>query len=68
MVGTGKRATIATIHAGRGLQGRLYAMGLTPGESIRVLSNGGRGPLTISVRDTRVALGYGMASKIFVEE
>ena len=44
---------------------RLAELGLTPGVEMRVLQNRG-GPLLVSVRDSRLALGRGMAERIDV--
>jgi ferrous iron transport protein A len=45
---------------------RLASLGFTPGADLRVIQNYGRGPLIVNLRDTRVALGRGEASKILV--
>jgi Fe2+ transport system protein FeoA len=42
-------------------------MGLVPGVRMKVLSNGGRGPLMVMVGEIRMALGYRMAHRILVE-
>jgi Fe2+ transport system protein FeoA len=68
MAGTGEAVRVAGIHAGWGLQRRLADMGLTPGVEIRVMNRQGRGPLTIDLRGSRVALGHGVAHKIIVQE
>jgi Fe2+ transport system protein FeoA len=47
------------------LRKRLQAMGLIPGEEIRVVSCG-RGPMVISVKGSNIALGRGMANHIMV--
>ncbi len=64
----GKEVTIVSINAGRGLQARLFSLGLIPGVTIKVLSNSRPGPIRISVKDTRLALGWGVAQKIIVSE
>lgn len=46
---------------------RLASLGFTPGASLRVVQNFGHGPIIVNLRDTRVALGRGEASKILVE-
>jgi len=68
MTGPGEEVTLVGINAGRGLQARLYSMGLVPGVRMKVLNNGGRGPLMVLVKETRLALGYGVATKILVEK
>jgi ferrous iron transport protein A len=63
---TGDTAVVAGYEAGRGLRRRLLAMGLVPGESIRVVRAESSGPIIVAVKDTRVMLGRGMARKIMV--
>lgn len=65
MVNPGEEVTLMTIHAGYGLQSRLFSMGLSPGVKMKVVK-GAPGPLVVLVRDTRLALGCGMAHKIMV--
>ena len=55
------------ITGGRGIRSKLYSMGLIPGVSLKVLNRNGTGPLIISVKDSRLVIGRGMASKIIVE-
>jgi ferrous iron transport protein A len=43
-------------------------MGISVGCQIEVLQNPAHGPLLVLVRDTRIALGRGEASKILVME
>jgi len=51
-----------------GLLKRLMDMGLTPGTKITVVKAAPfRGPIEIYVRGSRLALGRGMARRIFVE-
>ena len=53
---------------GWGFQKRLMDMGLTPGTRITVVKSAPlRGPVEVSVRGSRLALGRGMAERIFVE-
>ncbi|MBN1213296.1 MAG: ferrous iron transport protein A [candidate division Zixibacteria bacterium] len=67
MVNTGRRVRLLTVKAGRGLQARLAAMGLVPGVELEVIRNSHHGPFIVSVKDTRLVLGRGMAHKIEVE-
>lgn len=62
----GKEVTLIGINGGRGVRSRLYSLGLIPGTRIKVLSNNGVGPIMVAVKDTRLALGRGMAIKIVV--
>jgi Fe2+ transport system protein FeoA len=64
----GTQAKIAKINAGCNLLKRLNEMGLTLGTTIKVVSDPCGGPVLIEVRDSRLALGRGVATKIYVEE
>lgn len=66
MLGPGERARLLSVNASEGLTSRLNDMGLTPGVELTVIQDAG-GPLLLSVRDSRLAVGRGMAQKIFVE-
>ena len=47
---------------------RLEDMGLTPGTEVTVVKSAPfNGPLEISVRGSRLAIGRGMAQRVFVE-
>lgn len=46
---------------------RLASMGLLPGETITVLKNSNSGPVLLLVKGAHIALGRGIASRIFVE-
>jgi ferrous iron transport protein A len=41
-------------------------MGFTPGETISMVQNYGRGPIIVSIRGTLLALGRGEARKVAV--
>jgi Fe2+ transport system protein FeoA len=45
---------------------RLLELGLTPGVEVRVVQDAG-GPMLVSVRGSRVALGRDLAEKMWVE-
>ncbi len=66
MVGTGQVVKLVRVAAGRILTRRLAELGLTPGVQLEILQDQG-GPLLLAVRDSRLALGRGMAHKIIVE-
>ncbi len=59
----GERATILSFGGGRAVQNRLASLGFTPGADIDMAQNIGFGPLIVTVRGTRVALGRGEAAK-----
>lgn len=70
---TGTVTSIKTGHGkgwgrGWGFEKRLMDMGLTPGTRVTVVKSAPfHGPLEILVRGSRLALGRGMAERIFVE-
>jgi len=66
---SGKKAVVKHITGGYGLQKKLEAMGIKAGsEVIKVSSHFFRGPVIIKVYNSQVAIGYGMACKIIIEE
>lgn len=67
MVTPGEEVRLVGIRGGWGVRRRLADMGLTPGEKVWVVQSGPSGPMLIVVRDSRLALGRGMAHKIMVE-
>jgi ferrous iron transport protein A len=66
-ISTGGLVTLTSIQVGLELTSRMTSLGLTPGVSVNVLQNNGRGPIIINVRGTHVALGRGEADKLLVE-
>lgn len=63
--GQGKRRRA---RRGWGFRKRLEDMGLTPGTRVRVVKSAPfHGPLEVYVRGSRLAIGRGMAKRIFVE-
>jgi len=64
----GQSGIVVQIQGGRGLIGRLDALGIRPGKRItKVSSMLMRGPVTIQVDGAQVAIGFGMANRIVVE-
>jgi len=66
-VDIGRKVRLLRIHAGRALQSHLTALGLVPGVEFEVIRSSNSGPFIISVKDTRLMLGRGMAQNIYVE-
>ena len=66
MVSPGKKVKIVSLNAGRGLRGHLLNMGLDAGSEIKVIKQGAPGPFLVAVKETRLAIGQGMAEKIMV--
>ncbi|RZB30068.1 MAG: ferrous iron transport protein A [Desulfobacteraceae bacterium Eth-SRB1] len=67
MIDSGEEVILIDIRGGRGVRSKLYSMGLVPGVTLRILNRSGSGPLMIEVKDSRLAIGRGMAEKIIVE-
>ncbi|MBE0415402.1 MAG: ferrous iron transport protein A [Dehalococcoidia bacterium] len=64
----GQSGTVIEILGGHGLVNRLSSLGIRPGKRItKVSSIFMRGPVTIQVGQTQIAIGFGMAGKILVE-
>lgn len=63
----GEPVQVVEVLGGHGLVGRLESMGIRPGTEIRKVSSVFmRGPVTVEVHGTRVAMGFGMARKVLV--
>ena len=65
-LGTGGTGVIYDFVAGHTLVSRLSALGFTPDVRVTMVQNFGHGPVIVSVRDTRIALGRGEAGKVRV--
>jgi ferrous iron transport protein A len=68
MLPEGAMAKIVEIHGGRGLCRRLAELGFSIGGTIRLVKSHSPGPVVVEVRDSRVAIGRGVAMKVMVEE
>ncbi len=56
------------IEGGQGMINRLNALGIITGKKIKKIDSMlMRGPATVLVNRTKVAIGFGMAGKIFIE-
>jgi len=69
LISTGEKVEIVS-HKGQagGLPNcmeHVLNMGLRPGKHVEVLSNSGCGPLLLKVDESRIALGRGIAMKIY---
>lgn len=65
---SGRKGKIVELQGGHGLVSRLSALGIRPGKRITKISSMlMRGPVTIQLGNTQIALGFGMANKIMVE-
>ncbi len=63
---SGGRGIVAWLEGGRQMASRLADFGIFPGVVLDVLREASTGPLLLSVRGSRLALGHGVAEKIMV--
>ncbi|MFC1621731.1 ferrous iron transport protein A [Candidatus Omnitrophota bacterium] len=67
-VKNGDSGIIKELRGGSDFSQRIQNMGLRPGKKIKkVSSHFWRGPQTVEVDQLRIAIGWGMAKKIFIE-
>lgn len=64
----GQAGLVADLAGGHAASGRLAAMGVVPGQTVRVLRNDGAGPLLLAVGGSRLAIGRGLAGKVLLSE
>jgi len=65
MLSVGEEGIIEYIYAGRGFRSKIAGMNIVPGTRIRVLWKG-YGGIMVQIGESRFALGFGMAMKIYV--
>jgi ferrous iron transport protein A len=64
----GQSGIVVQLQGGHGLVNRLNALGIMPGNRItKISSTLMRGPVTVEVDRVRLAIGFGMASRILVQ-
>ena len=64
----GQSGVVVQIQGGHGLVNRLNSLGIRPSKRITKISSMiMRGPVTIEVDRTQVAIGFGMARRIIIE-
>lgn len=61
------RVLVHSFTGGKAVRNRLLVLGFTIGAEVTVLQNFGTGPIILSVKDSRVALGRGEAKKVMVK-
>jgi len=66
-VDAGKNVILIDIEGGRGIRSKLYSMGLVPGAKLTVLNQNVAGPIMINIKNSKLAIGQGIAQKIIVE-
>ena len=65
---SGQSGTVIQVQGGQGLVNRLASLGIRPGKRITKISAMlMRGPVTVEVDRTQVAIGFGMATRVLVE-
>jgi len=65
----GERGRVVDIQGGLGLLRRLESLGIRPGvELMKVGSQLMRGPTIVKIGNSQVAIGFGMARKIIIEQ
>ena len=65
----GSKAIVKAIRGGHGLIQKLQAIGIREGKEIEKVSTGiAHGPVVLRCGNTEVAIGFGMARKVFIEE
>ncbi len=64
----GQSGRVIQIMGGFGMTRRLSAIGIRPGKKVtKVSAMFMRGPVTVRIGGTEIAIGFGMASRIIVE-
>jgi len=64
----GEGGLVVEINGGYGLVRRLESLGIRVGKKVtKVSAQLMRGPVTVRIGNSHVAIGFGMAKKIFVE-
>lgn len=61
-----QKGIIVSILGGRRVTQKLTDMGLTPNTEFKIEKKGHLCPIEISIRGSKLALGYGIATKILV--
>jgi ferrous iron transport protein A len=64
----GKVARVTDVFGGRGMRRNLAQLGIYPGSIIKISGEGvWRGPILVEAAGSRVALGRGIARRIYIE-
>jgi ferrous iron transport protein A len=63
----GEQGVVVSLHGGHEFRSRVANLGFTPGVTLKVLQNRGRGPVLVCVRGALVALGRAEAAKVTVQ-
>ncbi len=65
-----KNLRVVSINAGTTAKQRLISLGIHVGDEIVKLNENGRGPVlvkNVTLNSSKIAIGYGLAMKIFVD-
>ncbi|NSW54256.1 MAG: ferrous iron transport protein A [Anaerolineae bacterium] len=64
----GEEVRLVEVQGGRQIRKRLADLGLNLGMTVRVVHGLSYGPIIVAVKDSRLAIGRGMAEHIIVEK
>lgn len=67
MLSEGDEGKVKEIRGGRGLIRRLSELGFIGGERIRIIHSQSSGPILVEIKDSRIAIGRGVAMKIIID-
>jgi len=65
---TGEKGIVLRIEGGRGACKRLNELGIIPGTVVKLVNKIQYGPVMIKVKGSKLALGRGLAAKVFVKK
>jgi ferrous iron transport protein A len=66
MLDVGRKGLVGKIVGGRSVCKRLNELGLVPGTEIEMVNRISNGPVMIRVKGSKLAIGRGLASKIYI--
>ena len=64
----GQKLAVASIEGEQQIQSRLADFGVFPQSEIKIINKSGNGPITILVKNSRIALGWDLGCAIMVQE
>ncbi len=64
---TKRCALVRELRGGKDFANRMSALGFTPGTVVTAIQNYSHGPVLVTIKDVRIALGRGEALKVLVE-
>lgn len=63
-----EEVSIVEIKGGQQFREKCINQGIVPGQRLTIISNAGSGPCLISLFDSRIMIGRGMSSRIYVKK